>query len=109
MATGIGLVAVAGAAAAIIAVGKSLADFGRAGLQLHYMGQELGVTAETLEKYRHAGVAAGMSSERAASGTETALRKMQDLGRRGSQSDAFQELVSKAGGTSGAELGDALL
>jgi hypothetical protein len=64
--------------------------------------------AETPEKHRHAGVAAGMSSEQAASGTEAALRKMQDLGRRGSGSDAFHELVEKAGGTSGAELGEAL-
>ena len=97
-----------GLVAGLVAGGRALADFSAQGLQLHHLSKELGVSAESLERWRLAGKAAGISSEAAASDVETAMRKIQDLGRRGGYSDLYKELVESTADRTGHELAVAL-
>lgn len=97
-----------GLVAGLVAGGRALADFSAQGLQLHYLSKELGVGAESLERWRLAGKAAGISSETAASDVQTAMQKIQDLGRRGGYSDLYKEMVASTADRTGHELAQAL-
>lgn len=97
-----------GLIAGIAAVGKSLGDMAREGLQLHYTAQALGVTTETLTKYSDALVALGQSHEQARSGITSAMGALRDLQTQGTKSNIFQELAKDASGN-GARLARELM
>ena len=105
----LGAFAAGGIVAGIVAAGSALAGFGRETLKLHDTARDLGVSAEFLKQFQMAGQAAGMTAEQSATSTQNALEKIQDLKRRGNNSDLYSQIVKAGGGETGRIFADEMI
>lgn len=98
-----------GVVASLTMAGRALGTFANSGSNLHYLSEELGVTAERLKQFEYAGRGVGMTGEQASQGIESALRAVQDITRRGPASEFYQSLVKAGVGNTGQEFADAIM